>query len=136
MIQFYFLSIFFNAAAGYALLSDDNEFESPVSFTLSIHNTTCRFLLGIFSAVTGVFKLLTAVEGNIPVVGDLLPAMTGLGVGAILLYEYYLKNATFHTAVLADDVFESFLEKYRKPLGVGVCVVAALHFLFPRALFL
>jgi hypothetical protein len=93
-------------------------------------------VLGILSAVTGLFKLLSAVEGNVPVVGDLLPAMTGLGVGAVLLYEHYLKNTTLHTSLSTDNFFEGFLEKYRKPLGVGVCVVAALHFLFPKALFL
>jgi hypothetical protein len=136
MIQFYFLSIFCNAAAGYALLSDDKATESPVSFTLSIHNATCRFLLGMLSAVTGLFKLLSALEGNVPVVGDLLPAMTGLGVGAVLLYEHYLKHTTLRASLTTDNFFEGFLEKYRKPLGAGVCVVAVLHFLFPNALFL
>jgi hypothetical protein len=136
MLQFYFLSVFCNAAAGCALLSDDKATESPVSFTVSIHNATCRFLLGVLSAITGLFKLLSVVEGNLPVVGDLLPAMTGLGVGAVLLYEHYLKNTTLRASFSTDNFFEGFLEKYRKSVGVGVCVVAVLHFLFPQALFL
>ncbi|MDR3304186.1 MAG: hypothetical protein LBS86_07210 [Treponema sp.] len=133
MIQFYFLSIFCNAAAGYALLAGDNATESgPRPFALSIHNAVCRFLLGMLSVVTGGFKLLSAVEGNVPVVGDLLPAITGLGMGGILLYEYHLKNA----APASDELFEALLNKHRRRLGMGACLVAALHFIFPYALFL
>jgi len=44
---------------------------------------------GILASVIGALKLLTAMRGDIPVVGDFLPAMAGLAVGSTLLLERF-----------------------------------------------
>lgn len=97
MIQFYFLSIFFNLLAGYALVSgrQANRAPSPAfaHLRLFFRDPTLRLLLGILVAVTGAFKLIAVVRGDIPIVGDFLPAFMGLCLGATMLLELYRSPA-------------------------------------------
>ncbi|MDR2537423.1 MAG: hypothetical protein LBC46_03860 [Treponema sp.] len=134
MIQFYFLSIVCNALAGYALTRNTDELDDikpqPL-FTLSARNPTFRLLLGLLSSVTGLFKLLSATD--IPVAGDMIPALTGIGSGVLLFYDYYANTSTLKI----ESKLGTFLteKKTKKGFGVWSCVVAALHFLFPHMLF-
>ncbi|MDR3249032.1 MAG: hypothetical protein LBT39_09635, partial [Treponema sp.] len=91
MIQFYFLSILFNAVTGFTLFCDDSEDESSVEAGLrfSFRNETFRLILGILTMVIGLLKILSPVQGDIQVVGDLVPALVGLGAGFIVLMGYY-----------------------------------------------
>ncbi|MDR1324736.1 MAG: hypothetical protein LBK00_01720 [Treponema sp.] len=134
MIQFYFLSIVCNALAGYALTrtTDDLDDSKPQSsFTLSVRNPTFRLLLGLLSSVTGLFKLLSATD--LPVAGDLIPALTGIGGGVLLFYDYYANTSTLKI----ESKLGSFLaeKNTKKGFGVWSCAVAALHFLFPHMIF-
>ena len=133
MIQFYFLSILCNALAGYALTRDTDELDDikrQAPFTLSARNPTFRLLLGLLSSVTGVFKLLSATD--LPFAGDLVPALTGIGSGVLLLYDYYANTTTLTT----ESKLGNFLtgKKTKKGFGVWSCGIAALHFLFPQML--
>jgi hypothetical protein len=136
MIQFYFLSILCNALAGYILSRGESEPEFPMQagIKLSVDNDTFRLILGIMTIITGLFKFLSVISGDVPVVGDLLPALFGFTVGFTLLYEYFKK----HTSVNLDvaSIAGSFLLKNRRIIGVLSMVVALLHFLFPQVLFL
>ncbi|MDR1059440.1 MAG: hypothetical protein LBL43_07805 [Treponema sp.] len=132
MIQLYFLSIFLNAIAGFVLVSGDGDME--IRTGLSFNNETLRLVLGILSMIVGVLKLLSATEGDIPVLGDLIPALTGFIAGFILIYVYYREHSTLEpektaavTAVLLD---------HKKIIGFIAMIVGALHFLFPKVLLL
>jgi hypothetical protein len=140
MIQFYFLSIFFNAAAGYMLIRDNNKKEQPPmedhgtegAQHWSTQNDTLRLILGILSVITGLFKLLSAVQGDVPVIGDLIPALFGFATGFILIFEYHKK-----TAVIDLDkhiLLELFLVQNKRRIGFLAIGSAILHFLFPQAL--
>ncbi|MDR1399277.1 MAG: hypothetical protein LBJ41_05080 [Treponema sp.] len=134
MIQFYFLSILCNTLAGYALTRDTDELDNTkrqAPFTLSARNLTFRLLLGLVSSVTGLFKLLSAID--LPFAGDLVPALTGIGGGVLLLYDYYANTTTLTT----ESTLRSFLtrKKTKKSFGVWSCAIAALHFLFPEMVF-
>lgn len=91
MIQFYFLSVLFNLVGGYALVEDSarNRHASLEGLRTFLRDPTVRLVIGILSAVVGAFKLLTVVRGDIPVVGDFLPAVAGIAVGATLLLDIY-----------------------------------------------
>jgi hypothetical protein len=132
MIQFYFLSIVCNALAGYALTRNTDELDDKrqAPFTLSARNPTFRLLLGLLSSVTGLFKLLSAIDP--PFVGDLVPALTGVGGGLLLLYDYYANTTTLKP----ESALTTFLtgKKTKRGFGVWACAVAALHFLFPEML--
>jgi hypothetical protein len=136
MIQFYFLSIIFNAAAGYCLITggEDGDAATETSLLSSIRNETFRLILGILTSVTGLLKLLSSVQGDIPVVGDLLPALVGFITGFILLFEYYRRRTALASEV--SEKLEGLLIKNKKWIGFLALAVAGLHFLFPTVLFL
>jgi hypothetical protein len=136
MIQFYFLSIFLNGLSGYTLVRNaDDDFAAPeAGFRLAIHNETFRFILGIATIITGLLKILSSVKGDIPVVGDSIPALAGFLSGFILVFEYYRNRSSLepeHT-----DKIEQVLIHNKKWVGYFALAAALLHFLLPTVLFL
>jgi hypothetical protein len=136
MIQFYFLSILFNAATGCVLINEGTDTESSIESGLkfSLKNESFRLILGILTMVTGLLKLLSPTQGDIPIIGDLLSSVTGLAAGFILLFGYYQGRS-----VIEDDKnarLGEIVGKNRKWVGFAALIVAALHFLFPQALLL
>ncbi|MDR2535504.1 MAG: hypothetical protein LBD29_05660 [Treponema sp.] len=135
MIQFYFLSILCNATAGYILISDREQGDKnaiDTDPTISAKQDTFRLVLGILTMITGLFKLLSVIQGDLPVVGDIIPALLGFGSGSVLLVKYYRKNTTFEPKTFS--LFELFLDRYKKQIGYLAVGAAILHFLFPQAL--
>ncbi|MDR3249016.1 MAG: hypothetical protein LBT39_09555 [Treponema sp.] len=136
MIQFYFLSILLNAATGFVLFTNSGEgggstIEAEIRF--SLHNETFRLILGILTAVTGLIKLLSPMQGDIPVIGDFIPAVAGLVSGFILLFDYYHGRSFFEEG---DGKVTQIITVNRKWIGFAAMVVAGLHFLLPQALLL
>lgn len=124
MIQFYFLSVFFNLFAGFVLVNSQKQIiELPV-----LEEKAFRIVLGALCALTGVIKLFVVVYSSAVIVGDLVPAAAGIAGGITLLVQ---------------DDNEKLPPWFRKiflgnKLIVGiVCAAAAiLHFVFPGALFI
>ncbi len=137
MLQFYFLSILLNMVTGFILVwadGDDANREFSVHMPQIVYDETFRFILGIFTAITGFFKLLTAIQGDVPVIGDLLPALVGLIGGFTLVYEYYRARSTAD-----EDSLPVILQKIvcsKRYVGMACLGAAGLHFLFPNVLFL
>lgn len=137
MLQFYFLSILLNTVTGLVLLfADRDEIDalSQVKVPAMAKDETFRLVLGILTGVTGFFKLLTAVRGDVPVIGDLVPAFAGLAGGFTLLYEFYKTRST-----IEQDNLPPVIQKIisgRRYVGVACLVAAGFHFLFPTILFL
>jgi uncharacterized membrane-anchored protein len=136
MIQFYFLSIVLNAASGYILAfstdNDDIDVESKVGILL--HKESFRLILGVLTILTGLLKILSAVEGDVPVIGDLIPALVGFLAGFILIFEYYRSRSALdpeHT-----EKIEQLLISNKKWVGFLAIASAILHFLFPTVLLL
>jgi uncharacterized membrane-anchored protein len=136
MIQFYFLSVLFNAAAGYVLVMEEKDRDEGIKTGsyFSLDNDTLRLILGILTLVSGLLKLLSAIQGDIPVIGDLLPAVMGLLAGFILIFEYY--HTKTELEVKNSEVLERILLKNKKWVGFVAVASAILHFLFPSVLFL
>jgi hypothetical protein len=135
----YFLSILFNGLSAYILIlgggREDSRFESGLRF--SPHNPVFRLVLGILAGATGILKLLSSVDA-IPILGDLVPAIAGIIAGFVLVFGYYRESASvsaLETEGKLDRLGDIFL-KYQKGVGFILLVSAALHFLFPQALFL
>jgi uncharacterized membrane-anchored protein len=133
-MQFYFLSIVLNALTGFTLFTDDKrepvEAHEPFAFKLS--NGAFRFVLGLLTMVMGVLSLLAATD--IPVVGDIVPALAGLAGGASLVFEFYRNKATLPSEKTEKAV--GFFSRNKKVFGVADLAAAALHFLFPAVLLL
>ena len=137
MLQFYFLSILLNTVTGLVLLfvdKDDLDSSPADKIPAFARDETFRLVLGILTGVTGFFKLLTAVRGDVPVIGDLIPALAGLAGGFTLLYDFYRTRSTLEQENL--PAFIQTIVNSRKYVGMACVAAACLHFLFPTILFL
>jgi uncharacterized membrane-anchored protein len=138
MIQFYFLSILFNALTGYVLgieqKGNEDEDSPERRIQSSLRNDTFRLVLGVLTMVTGLLKLLSSTKGDIPVIGDLIPAIAGLGAGFVLVFEYYNARSALNTE--KSENLALFLEHNQRWMGFIAIAAAALHFLFPSVLLL
>lgn len=137
MVQFYLLSVILNAVTGFVILfADRDDADRTVSGKIPevLFDETFRLVLGILTGVVGFFKFLTVVRGDVPVVGDLLPAAAGLVGSFILLYEFYQSRGDVGGEPLSP--FIRTMVTSRKYIGIACLIVAALHFLFPVVLFL
>ena len=134
MLQFYFLSIVMNALAGYILITGD---EGVLKFTsgFSLKDEKFKLVVGILAALTGFLKILSVVEGDVPVIGDLFPALMGFLSGLLLISEYFRSRSS---AEVSDNTgkFDRLLVANKKIIGVAALVAAVLHFLFPTVLLL
>jgi hypothetical protein len=95
---------------------------------------TFRLVLGILTMFVGLMKLLSVVHNDVPIIGDLLPAVAGLLGGFCLLVEFYRQNSTAELK-LPDFIQRLFVED-RRYLGILCIVAAILHFVFPDVLLL
>ena len=134
MLQFYFLSVFLNALAGYFLFFGENGCICEFKKDFPIQGETCVLITGILSALTGLIKLFSPVAG-IPIIGDLIPAITGVLCGFVLLFEYYRRRSSIEDSEHVKKV-EGLLVGNKKLLGAAAFIAAVLHFLFPRAPFI
>ena len=86
--------------------------------------------------------LLSPTPGDVRVVGDLVPALVGVALGASLLLHVAREKAGLPAAPATAKPLsglgwvEKALLTYRMPLGALGVVTAVLHFLVPGALFL
>jgi hypothetical protein len=136
MIQFYFLSILLNAVGGFVLFTNGGEGERSAiedEIHFSLRSETFRLILGLLCALMGLLKLLSPVQGDIPVIGDLIPAAAGLAAGFILLFDYYHGRSFFEDG---DGRMKTLITVNRRWIGLAVMVTAVLHFIFPAVLLL
>ncbi|MFA6505188.1 MAG: hypothetical protein WCT14_03765 [Treponemataceae bacterium] len=134
MIQFYFLSILLNFLAGYALSFDRDAHAGKLEGVRELfRDETLRLVLGVLTISVGFFKMLSAVRGDVPIIGDLYPAAAGLLAGFALILEYYRSKTTLH--VESSDKLDLVFVKNRKWVGVCAIVASVSHFLFPTVLF-
>ncbi|MDR3173354.1 MAG: hypothetical protein LBU19_03810 [Treponema sp.] len=136
MIQIYFLSILLNAGGGFILFSNGgmkerSAIEDEIHF--SLRNETFRMVLGMLCALIGLLKLLSPVQGDIPVVGDLVPAAAGLTAGFVLLFDYYHGRSFFEDG---DGKMKTIITVNRRWIGFAIMAAAFLHFIFPGVLLL
>jgi drug/metabolite transporter (DMT)-like permease len=136
MAQFYLLSIVTNILAGLALAGD--YLGERIPFLSSWKNIRERrgwlIGIGVSAAVVGVIKLIIPSPGEtVPVAGDLLPALFGMGQGAALLADAFRKRVA--TSERLENVSRAVLT-YRVPLGIAGIVVALVHFFVPQVVIL
>ena len=136
MLQFYFLSIVTNVLGGFALASGTigERFTGLSSLGELFEKNSTRMILGIITIILGIFKLLSVTKGDIPVVGDLIPALSGIAIGITLTVESYKQRSDVTNPAVEriDNVFV----RNKSLIGIIGIVVGVLHFLFPTVLFL
>jgi hypothetical protein len=139
VIQLYLLSVLSCCLTGFLLILVDTGKNISIENSLKISpgSGVFRLILGILTGVTGILKLLSPFEG-IPILGDLVPALAGIGGGFTLLFGYYREHSSpteIENEKEISRIGDTFLRN-KKIAGFIMLAVAILHFLFPRALFL
>ena len=137
MVQFYFLSIIANFFGGVALAADylGSKFPFFESMKSTFEKREVKIGLGFTALIVGIFKLIVKPVGwAVPVAGDLLPALTGIAVGLVLLLDFLKQKAGAEKTNI--EKVEKTVMTYKVPLGIISIIVAFLHFLFPGALLL
>jgi hypothetical protein len=134
MMQFYFLSVFVNLLAALVLsgeyLGSKMKNLEPLMTALSVRGA--RLGVGIAAFLVGFLKLL--IPQDVPVVGDLLPALGGMAMGAALFFEYMKERGDKTEEEMSS--LEKLAVGYKVPLGLAGGIISVLHFLLPRFLFL
>jgi purine-cytosine permease-like protein len=160
MVQFYFLSILMNLIGGLSLALSATRSRGPAldGLVAFLRDRTVCLVAGILCAVTGAFKLLTVIRGDIPVIGDFVPALAGIAVGATLMLEHFREAPPPSAAEPARKAraapegeagarasseqargasgFELFFLERKVAVGLAGIIAGAVHFLFPMVLFL
>ncbi|MDA3941250.1 MAG: hypothetical protein PF693_18390 [Spirochaetia bacterium] len=137
MVQIYLLSIVANVIAGITLASGylGNKLSFFSVFKGLRENRVAEITLGLSTAVIGVLKLIIRSPAeNIPVAGDLLPALAGIALGLILLSEAFRSKVEAASEPLEKASRVVF--SYRVPVGIAGMIIGILHFFFSGVLFL
>jgi hypothetical protein len=136
MVQFYFLSIVTTILSGFVLSLELLERKMPrLSGVRGMFSgKVFRFVLGICTLLFGFLKLLSAYRGDVPVVGDLVPAAAGMIMGITLIIDYYKSKATVSSQ--AVETFDRVFVRRKSIIGIIGMAVGILHFFIPSVLFL
>lgn len=136
MEQFYFLSVTMNLIAGYTIMVSNTPDKGTALDGVRnyLKETTVRLIIGIIVATIGLLKLIIVMRGDIPVIGDLLPASAGIASGTKLFLEFYQKNSSVTTDSL--EKVNNIFDKYGKTIGFVTVTIALLHFLIPQVVLL
>lgn len=153
MLQFYFLSIMLNLVTGLILFCEkepvrdsflDEDFDlfdkspentgstNPIIGFLESKNF--KLVLGVLSVLVGLMKLLSVVQNDVPVIGDLFPAVAGLVGGFCILLQFYMETNSID--YVPNGLLQTIFVEKRRTIGICCLVVATLHFIFPKVLFL
>lgn len=147
MLQFYFLSILLNLVTGLVLFCEKDRTQDDFGFSSEPEETSSgnpildlmesknfKLVLGVLSVLVGLLKLLSVVQDGVPVVGDLLPAVAGLVGGFCVLLQFYMETNSID--YVPNGLIQKLFVDSRRTIGICCLVVATLHFVFPRAIFL
>ena len=131
MIQFYALSIFVNIFTGLLLSEDGKSEKAGIMMKISelLQDKGTKFVLGLFAVLIGFFKILTPIQGDVPVIGDLFPALSGLAMGAVLLVDFFKTSPDVSSETI--EKVDSVIARNGKYIGIVGILSGILHFLVP-----
>ncbi len=137
MLQIYLLSVLCTLVGSLALVVSDlsNKLTSLVPLKELLTGKGMQISLGFATLIVGVIKFFVrAPWDSVAVVGDLLPALVGIGVGLALLTDFF-REKTGESSEAVEKA-SSLTKLYHIPLGIVGIATAVLHFLFPSTVIL
>ncbi len=138
MLQLYFLSVVLNIASGCALASEYLADRSAMFTNMRDFfkaSPALRITLAALTFIVGFFKFISVTKGDIPVLGDLIPAVCGIAAGTALFLDYYKENSVSFSSQFVETL-DRILVEHKSLLGIIAILVGFLHFIFPQAIFL
>jgi hypothetical protein len=135
MIQAYFFLVFSNLILGTMVVAEKNKEKSPFFSKLSelVEVEIVRVVMGIIGVVSGIFGLI-AVLNDVPVIGNLVPALTSIALGMIFVMEYYSNRSPDSQSAI--PALEGILVSNKAIIGYIGLGAGLLHFFAAEALFI
>ena len=132
MLPFYYLSVTTNLVMGIILVLSARDKEAfSVKYPFAQEPTFLRVLL-IFSGIASVFKILSPVVGHYPVVGDIIPALSGL-LGCLIFFDRWVQAT--ESQISLPSFFIRILD-FERIIGFCCLFAGIMHLLFSQVLFL
>lgn len=136
MFQVYFISIILNLFGGLLLLllSFEPQNKMLLAFRKFFTHKIIQTVFGLAILVTGILKLFIHSDATgVIIIEDLLPALAGIAVGAIVTLDVFAKEEKGNKKIkkLESTVKPGFIA-----IGIVVMAVSVLHFLYPTAVIL
>ncbi len=137
MVQFYFLAVCLNIIGGMILAAPSFEEKFPFLLNMKqalVEKQPGRVIFVLLLLITGLFKILSVTKGDIPVVGDLLPALSLFLLACTLIVDFLAEKSSVEGTMVHS--LEGILVKNGRIIGVSAVIIGILHFIFPGVLFL
>lgn len=137
MYQIYFLTVLANIVAGLTVSSKylGSKIEGFQVIAEKMENRMFRIILGALTLLTGLFTLLSHNASSMAVLGDLIPSITAMALGIILVVYYFFSSDSEEENKFVLTV-KGLTEKYGNIVGIAGILAGIIHFLVPTALFL
>ncbi|PIE04797.1 MAG: hypothetical protein CSA76_02330 [Spirochaetales bacterium] len=137
-MQIYLLTVLTTILAGLALAGEflTKRFERYSEYTDFMANPVYRILLGAMTILIGIINLFPNYEGNVLILGDLLPSLIGIAGGILLIAEFLSKQKETEVkkaAELAEKV-EKFSSPYLTIVGISSVLIGILHAILPKVI--
>ena len=131
MFQLYLFTVLSTVLAGLALASGfmSKRFERFSEYTDFMANAVYRVILAGVSILVGIINLFPSYDGDLAIIGDLLPSLAGIITGILLVAEFITDRKGEErdkAAELAEKV-ESFSGPYLTIVGLSSVVIGILH---------
>lgn len=134
MLQFYFLSVATLLLGGVSLLLGSARDESR-SLPYVLGSRSVRYTVGAVALVAGVLKFFVRAPGDtVVVVGDLLPALVGIGVGLALFLAVWSVRAPVDDQRVKKAT--QLTRYFRYPIGTLAILTGLAHFFVPATVIL
>ena len=143
MLQIYVLVVAINIIMGIIMLFEGKLEEDASSATVSfIHNSTFTLTLSIFAGIIALSSFVSPYGeatgkdmpfSMLPVLGDFFASVATFAGFLGFLTRYIKVN---HPSLYAGYSFFELIEMNERSIAIFCLVMATLHFLFPKALFI
>ncbi len=132
MLPFYYLSVTTNLVMGIILVLSARDKEAfSVKYPFAQEPTFLLVLL-IFSGLASVFKLLSPVAESYPIIGDILPALSGV-LGCFVFFDRWVQATESQLTVPS---FVTRILDFEQIIGFCCLLAGTTHLLFSHVLFL
>lgn len=131
MVQIYFLLVVFNILAGLMLSGEflESKLEAFKPFHDLISSEVFKATIGCLGTIVGFLSLFIVYEGNLIIVGDIIPAVVLIIAGLSLFIGYIVKEdfdgGSFY------KWFNSIFIKNSTIVGIVAIFFGLVHFLVP-----
>ncbi len=135
MFQLYLLTVLTNVLAGLALSNGflSKKFTRFSEYMDFMMNKPYRVIVGVLSLIVAIINLFRTYPGDIPVISELLPSLTGIVAGILLIVEFK-DSSLIEEAGKSVEVMEK-VQKFSKPyltiVGLLALLAGILHAVIP-----